>query len=80
MSNEWVTDRVAEIASFYQTTNTEEAVQFLKRYQVKYIILGQLERIYYPGMGLEKFDLMNGVLWKEVFRDRDTVVYEVMNN
>jgi len=80
VSNEWVTDRVAEIASFYQTTNTEEAVQFLKRYQVKYIILGQLERIYYPGMGLEKFDLMNGVLWKEVFRDRDTVVYEVMNN
>ena len=43
-----------------------------------YIVLGQLERAKYAGEGLNKFEAQNGVLWSEVYRDRDTVIYEVI--
>jgi len=45
---------------------------------VKYIVLGQLERLTYPGPGLDKFAAFNGVLWNEVYRDGDTILYEVI--
>ncbi|HIE03294.1 MAG TPA: ornithine carbamoyltransferase, partial [Candidatus Latescibacteria bacterium] len=34
---------------------------------VRYIIVGQLERAYYPGPGMDKFAEYNGYLWREVF-------------
>lgn len=70
--------RLAEIPDFYKTTNVNDALKFIKKYDVKYIIVGQLERAYYPGDGLLKFDTFNGTYWKEVFREKDTVIYEVM--
>lgn len=73
-----ITNRLNEIPLFYQTTSVEEALSFIDRYNVKYIIVGQLERVYYPGEGLNKFEKYNGVYWKEVFRLQDTVIYEVI--
>jgi YYY domain-containing protein len=70
--------RLAEIPDFYKTTNVNDALKFIKKYDVKYIIVGQLERAYYPGDGLLKFETFNGTYWKEVFREKDTVIYEVM--
>lgn len=70
--------RLTEIPYFYQTTVVEDAEAFLKKYSVKYIILGQMERAYYPGAGLDKFEAYDGVYWKEVFRIHDTVIYEVI--
>lgn len=77
VSNEWVTDRVDEIGMFYNTVVADMAVEFLKMYDVRYIIVGQLERAYYPGDGLKKFEEWDGVLWKEVFRQGDTIIYQV---
>jgi uncharacterized membrane protein len=56
----------------------EEAYRFLERYGVEYIILGQVERGYFSGPGLDKFDLYEGRYWKAVYRDRDTVIYQVI--
>jgi YYY domain-containing protein len=74
----WVSDRIAEIEQFYTTTDIQQAVNFLKKYNVKYIILGQQERGLYPGAGLDKFELANGALWKDVFREGQTVIYMVI--
>ena len=76
-SPEWVTDRIADVAQFYTTTDPQAAQDFLRRYEVRYIVVGQLERLYYPGPGLDKFAAYNGRLWHEVFRVGETVVYEV---
>ena len=73
-----VNARLTEIPEFYNTMDISTALSFLKKYNVKYIIVGQLERAYYPGDGLSKFDTYNGVYWKEVFREKDTVIYEVL--
>jgi uncharacterized membrane protein len=76
----WISDRIAEIDNFYQTEDLQAAQQFLRKYDVKYIYLGQQERGHYPGPGLEKFAAQEGVLWQEVYRDGDTVIYEVINS
>jgi uncharacterized membrane protein len=77
VSGEWVTQRVDQIRAFYTTESKQVTVDFLQRYDVKYIILGQLERGDYKGTGLAKFEQWNGDLWEAVYRDGDTVIYEV---
>jgi YYY domain-containing protein len=78
-----ITDRVAEIGTFYTTPEIEWARAFLKKYQVKYIIVGQLERNYYPPLenqpdGLIKFQQFEGKYWKAVYHNANTTIYEVM--
>jgi YYY domain-containing protein len=72
-----VENRITEITNFYTTTNPLDALAFLKKYNVRYIIVGQVESVYYPGEGLLKFEQYNGVYWYEVFREGQTVIYEV---
>ncbi|MBN1538460.1 MAG: glycosyltransferase family 39 protein [Anaerolineales bacterium] len=78
LPSSWVSDRIAEIEQFYTTTDVQQAVNFLKKYEVKYIVMGIQERGLYSGDGLDKFETANGVLWKDVYRDGQTVVYEVI--
>lgn len=76
-------DRVSAIGIFYTTTDIEVAQAFLKKYQVKYIVVGQLERGVYPDLipdmkGLAKFEKYEGKFWKAVYHDADTTIYEVI--
>jgi YYY domain-containing protein len=71
--------RVNEIEAFYLSFDLRLVQDFLQKYQVKYIVVGQLERAYYPGPELDKFEAQDGVLWQEVFRLNDTVIYEVLD-
>lgn len=70
--------RVDEVSAFYNTVDMAEANEFLQKYNVRYIILGQLERAKYADVGLEKFSAAEGVLWKTVYEDQDTIIYRVM--
>jgi len=78
LPDNWVWDRVNGVDEFYQTIDLDAAVQFLNQYDVSYIILGQLERAKYVGDGLVKFEEQNGRLWNEIYRNQDTVIYEVI--
>jgi YYY domain-containing protein len=42
--------RAYDIASFYMTRSVEEATAFLEEYDVEYVIVGRMERIYYEKM------------------------------
>jgi uncharacterized membrane protein len=78
-----------DVDGFYSTTDIQSALNFLRQYNVRYIIVGQLERAKYaPGAslgpvlaggadGLAKFETYNGTYWHEVYRDGKTVIYEV---
>ena len=59
------------------TADIAAAHDFLRRYDVKYIIVGQFERILYPD-GLAKFDIYDGVAWKSVYQEGQTTIYEVL--
>ncbi|MBT3240454.1 MAG: hypothetical protein HON98_01035 [Chloroflexi bacterium] len=72
-----VQDRLQEVAAFYQTEDPTSAMAFIDKFDVSYIVLGQLETAYYPGAGLNKFEELNGRLWDAVYLDEDTVIYKV---
>ncbi|MEX2143440.1 MAG: DUF2298 domain-containing protein [Anaerolineales bacterium] len=72
--------RVAEVENFYLTTDLELVRQTLQKYRVAYIVLGQLEHAYYPGPGLVKFETQEGVLWRVVYRQGETVIYKVLDS
>ena len=76
MFTETVKARGVEENAFYTTADVNEALDFLRKYNVRYIIIGQLERAKYLG-GLDKFVAYNGIFWNEVYRDGQTVIYEV---
>jgi YYY domain-containing protein len=77
LPGEWVTNRVNEIQKFYTVDDRIQSEEFIRKYDVRYIIVGQLERIKYAGNGLLRFEEWNGDLWQEVYRDGQTVIYEV---
>ena len=78
LTPELVEERVSQINAFYSTTSILSARAFLAQYNVKYIIVGQLERAEYAGPGLDKFEQYNGQYWDSVYHEGDTVIYRVL--
>lgn len=78
VNSDWVQERVDEVGKFFSTPNPDDAKAFIFKYDVKYIVVGQLERAAYPAEGIAKFDAGNGRYWKEVYKDSETVIYEVI--
>jgi YYY domain-containing protein len=74
----WVEERIAAIGSFYNAVDLDFTRTFLKTYNVKYIIVGQLERAEYTREGLAKFQVYDGVYWKSIYSDGSTDIYETM--
>ncbi|MCI0519219.1 MAG: DUF2298 domain-containing protein, partial [Chloroflexi bacterium] len=81
-----VSERITEVDNFYAATDLEQARAFLRKYNVRYIILGQQERGHYAkeqygfGAGLAKFPLAEGALWRLVYQDGDTIIYETLGD
>ncbi len=74
----WVSNRIGEVDDFYNTINLDRAKEFLEKYDVQYFVVGPLERNLFPQLSLEKFANANGILWEEVYRDGETVIYRVI--
>jgi uncharacterized membrane protein len=80
MPGQWIDRRLRDIATLYRDMDPSVAQEILKKYDVRYIYLGELERIYYPGPGLDKFEVMRaqGVL-KLAYHNEKVMIYEVVN-
>jgi len=78
LSNSSVQDRVDAVDAFYTSDDLAYIVDFLDEYDVSYIVLGQLERAFYPGAGLEKFTAYEGELWELVYQYESTIIYKVL--
>ncbi len=79
-----VQQRVDEIGIFYTTPDIDWTREFLRKYQIKYIIVGQMERNAYPlpadigiAVGLLKFEQYEGKYWRAIYHDNNTTIYEV---
>jgi uncharacterized membrane protein len=55
-----IADRARDIAEIYNTRDRVYAEELLRRYEVEYVVVGELERVYYDAAGLEKFDYWVG--------------------
>ncbi len=78
LRNNIVQERVDAVGLFYASVDRAYVEAFLDDYDVRYIVFGQLERAFFPGPGLAKFEDYEGDLWQAVFRDGSTIIYEVI--
>ncbi len=73
-----VNQRRANINGFYSTTNADAAWRAIQFYDIEYVIVGGLERAYYPADGLAKFDAMaRAGLLERVYEQGEAAVYRV---
>jgi YYY domain-containing protein len=75
---EIVLPREQAVAELYTTTSEERLWDILRQYDVRYIYLGQLERLAYPGPGLDKFNRLatQGKL-ELVYANERTEIYRI---
>jgi YYY domain-containing protein len=71
-----VTDRRQQVDSFFRTGSLTQAVELLDRYDVRYVYVGELERIRYPANGLEKFDRMAELGLTPVYSAGPVTIYK----
>ena len=51
-----VGERARDVNRIYATRDPAEALDLMRKYNVEYVYLGRLERLYYPAAGLAKFE------------------------
>ena len=68
---EVVMQRMADIDLVYTTTDIDAARQVLDKHDVRYVIVGQIERERYPAAGLSKF----GTFMQVVYTEADVTVF-----
>jgi uncharacterized membrane protein len=74
---ERVDQRMRDVQQFYETPDTEMAWSIVRKYGVRLIVVGGLERAYYPAAGLAKLDRMVGDGLDVAYRDGRVVIYQV---
>jgi len=72
-----IEQRKLDVQTIYETADYGLALRLLRQYDVDYIYLGDLERAYYQGPGLQKFDLMGDLGITPVYRNERVTVYRV---
>ncbi|MDO8751408.1 MAG: DUF2298 domain-containing protein [Dehalococcoidia bacterium] len=75
---EWaVQRRLGDLAALYNTTDMGQAQKILRDYGVKYVYVGELERLYYSKEGLAKFPRMADRGLTLVYTNPDVDIYQV---
>jgi YYY domain-containing protein len=72
-----VQDRLQDVNTFYSTPDPAVAEAILQKYGVSYVIVGQVERLYYPAEGIQKFESMTERSLEPVYSNPQTVIYHV---
>ncbi|MBN2469848.1 MAG: hypothetical protein JXN59_03905, partial [Anaerolineae bacterium] len=73
-----VQHRILNVNTLYTTIDVYNTWTLLRQFDVRYIVVGQLERAYYPAEGLAKFDRMvAGGLLELVYEQGETRLYAV---
>ncbi|MCH8223152.1 MAG: glycosyltransferase family 39 protein [Chloroflexi bacterium] len=72
-----VDDRINDVNTIYSTTSPQDALSLLRKYDVKYVYVGDVERLYYPDDGLDKFETALSDDLDTVFQNDKVTIYRV---
>ena len=70
-----VGERQSDLNTLY--TTTDMTIDVLQRYSVEYIVVGELEHLYYPAPGLEKFGAMADQGVVKVYSNAQVDIYRM---
>ena len=68
--------RISDIRTLYETSDIALTNQLLKKYNVSYVYIGDLERKKYENLQEEKFSQLG----KIIFEEKETRIYKLFNN
>ena len=71
--------RTRDVQTFYSTLDDRVALELIQKYDVQYVYLGHLERIYFPG-GMFKFEDGLGGALEKVFDNGETAIFRVRDD
>ncbi len=73
-----VEERQRDVRTLYDTTDVNQTMTMLHKYDVEYIYVGELERAFYSAAGIDKFDHMRvkGLL-DLVYENQEVRIYRV---
>jgi uncharacterized membrane protein len=71
-----VTQRRSEVDLAYSTPDVPRALDIMRKYGVRYVYVGELERAYYPKDGIEKFGQMGVYGLSPVYEADQVTIYE----
>jgi YYY domain-containing protein len=71
-----VDQRLRDVQTMFNDPSPNRVLPLLKKYQVRYVYVGALERAYYTAAGLIKFDQQTD-LFNPVYRQHGVTIYEV---
>ncbi|MEO7841540.1 MAG: hypothetical protein ABIU06_19540 [Anaerolineales bacterium] len=72
-----IDERIQDVRNIYTDNDLKETMRLLDQYDVQYVYVGALERIYYGGSGLTKFDQATE-LWDLVYQNEQVKIYQVL--
>jgi uncharacterized membrane protein len=76
-SIEEINTRIQDVKVFFSTENKKLAQDIAEKYNIEYIYVGELEKIYYPKEGLDKFDFMIQQGFKKIYYKNGFSVYKI---
>jgi YYY domain-containing protein len=53
--SDWVFSRVDDVSKFYSEPDINQTLKIIDKYNIEYVVIGQLEKAVYPPEGIEKF-------------------------
>jgi uncharacterized membrane protein len=71
--------RIQDDNAIFTSTDPEQLKTLFRQYSVQYIYVGPLERIYYAGDGINKFD-QPSTLWTKVYQNEQVQIFKVNPN
>ncbi|MBI2965781.1 MAG: glycosyltransferase family 39 protein [Chloroflexi bacterium] len=72
-----VTQRRSEVDQIYSTADAAKALALMRKYQVRYVYVGELERAYYAPAGIQKFGDMEVHGLRPVYTNDRVTIYEL---
>jgi YYY domain-containing protein len=76
LPGELIDGRLEDVKTMFNSTDVNQTLQLLDQYQVRYIYIGTLERLYYDPAGLAKFDQPDNP-WHLIYHNDQVKIYQV---
>jgi YYY domain-containing protein len=76
LPGQMIDKRIQDDNAIFASTDLEQLKTLLRQYDVQYIYVGPLERIYYAGDGINKFS-QPSPLWKLVYQNEQVQIFKV---
>ena len=73
-----VRERRRDVNQIYGTPSQGEALELMRKYGVRYVYVGPLERLYYPQWGVDKFEGMVGRSLSRVYENSQVTIYRLL--